>query len=87
MLQAKLSDSATPSNLNASYFLTGKDNKVESYLWNAQRESDPKHTRHDRLSLMVKKLDAIKIYEIAESGNTGFKYGIDVRRRVCVTLA
>jgi len=27
-------------------------------------------TRHDRLSLMVKKLDAIKIYEIAESGNT-----------------
>jgi len=28
--------------------------------------------RHDRLSLMVKKLDAIKIYEIAESGNTGY---------------
>jgi len=38
---------------------------------NAQLESDPKHTRHARLSLMVKKLDAIKIYEIAESGNTG----------------
>jgi len=64
-----LSDSATPSSLNASYFLTGKDNNVKSYFWNAQLESDPKHTQHDRFSWMVKKLDAIKIYEIAESGN------------------
>ena len=40
-------------------------------FWNAQLESDPKHTRHARLSSIVKKLDAIKIYEIAESGNTG----------------
>jgi len=56
-----LSDSATPSNLNASYILTGEDNNVQSYFWNAQLESDPKHTRHARLSLMVKKLDANKI--------------------------
>ena len=66
-----MSDSATASNLNASNFLTVKDNNVESYFWNAQLESDPKHIRHDRLSLMVKKLDSIKNYEIAESGNTG----------------
>ena len=67
------SDSATPSNLNASNFLTVKDNNVESYSWNAQLESDPKHTRHAKLSLMVKKLDTIKLYEIAESGNTGYR--------------
>ena len=66
-----LSDSATLSNLNASTFLTVKDNMMfEPYFWNAHLESDPKHTWHARLSLMVKKLDAIKIYEIAESGNT-----------------
>jgi len=48
-----LSDSATPSNVNASNFLTVEYNMmliVESYFWNAQLESDPKHTRHDRLS-------------------------------------
>jgi len=65
-----LSDSATPSNLNAPNFLTVKDN-IMFFFWNAQLESDPKHIRHARLSLMVKKLDAIKICEIAESGNTG----------------
>ena len=67
--ESLLSHSATPSNLNASNFLTIKDN-VLSYFWNAQLESDPEYTRHARLSLMVKKLDAIKIYEIAESDNT-----------------
>jgi len=70
-----LSDSAIPSNLNASNFLTVKDNNVESYFWNAQLESDPEHTRPARFSQMVKKLDAIKIYEIAESGNTGVTFG------------
>jgi len=64
-----LSDSATPSNLNAGNFLTVKDN-VESYFWNAQLEGDPKHIWHARLSSMVKKLDTIKIYEIAECGKT-----------------
>jgi len=64
-----LSDSATPSNLNASNFLTVDDN-VESYFWNAQLERDPKHIRRAKLSLMVKELDAIKIYEIAESCNS-----------------
>jgi len=34
-----------------------------------------KNTRHARLSLMVKKLDAIKIHEIAEAGNTGWSHG------------
>jgi len=67
---AVLSDSATPSSLNASYFLAVKDNNVKSYFWNAQLEGDLKHTRHARLSLMVKKLDAIKFYKFAESGNT-----------------
>jgi len=66
-----LSDSATPSNLNAFNSFTVKDNNVESDFSNAHLESDPKHTRHVRLSLMVKKLDAIRTYEIAESGNTG----------------
>ena len=67
-----LSDSATPSNLNASNFLTVEDNNVQSYFWHTQLESDPIHTRRARLSLMVKKLDAIKIYGIAESGKTGW---------------
>jgi len=71
LLSSVLSDSATPSNLNASNFLTVEDDNVESNFLNAQLESDPKHTRHARLSLMVKKLDAIKVYEIAESGNSG----------------
>jgi len=35
-----------------------------------QLESDPKHARHARLSLIVKKLDAIKICGFAKSGNT-----------------
>jgi len=44
-------------------------------------KSDPKHTRHDRLSLMVKRLDAIKIYEIAESGNTVVEFlGSELKR-------
>jgi len=67
-----LSDSATSSNFNASYFLTVKDNIMfDPIFWIAQLESDPNHIRHARLSLMIKKLDAIKIYEIAESGNIG----------------
>ena len=68
-----LSDSATPSNLNASNFLTVKDINVQSYFWNARLESDPKHTRLARLSLMVIELIAIKIDEIAESGNAGWR--------------
>jgi len=68
-----VSDSATPSILNASNFLTVKDNVILNpfFFWNAQLESDPKHTRLARLSLMFIELIAIKIYEIAESGNTG----------------
>ena len=58
--ESVLSDSATPSNLNASNFLTVDDN-VESYFWNAQLERDPKHIRRAKLSLMVKELDAINI--------------------------
>ena len=72
-----MSDSATPSNLNASKFLTVRDNIT--YFWNGQLESDPKHSRQAWLSLMVTKLDAIKFYEIAESGNTGT--GSDSSRR------
>jgi len=65
-----LSDSATPSNLNASHFLTGKDNIMLNPIF-GMLGSDPKHTRYARLSLTVIKLYAINIYEIAESGNTG----------------
>jgi len=65
-----MSDSATLSTLNAFYFLTVKDNIMfNPIFWNAQLESDPKHTRHARISLMDIELIAIKIYQIAESGN------------------
>jgi len=68
---AVLSYSATLSNLNACNFLKVKYNIIfNPFFWNAQLESDPKHTRHARLSLMVNELIAIKIYEIAESGDT-----------------
>jgi len=39
--------------------------------WIAQLESDPEHTRHARLSLLVLELIAVKIYQIAKFGITG----------------
>ena len=33
--------------------------------------SDPKHTQHAKLSLMVLELITVKIYDIVESGNAG----------------
>jgi len=50
-------------------FNRSRYHNVQSYFWNAQLESDPKHIWLARLSLMVIELIAVKIYEIAESGN------------------
>ena len=58
------------SNLTASYSLTVQDNVMFNPIFGMLSSSDPKHTRHARLSLLVIQLIAIKIYEIAESGNT-----------------
>jgi len=74
VLQTVLSDSATPSNLNASNFLTVKDNiKLNPIFGMLSSRAIQNIPDMARLSLMVKKLDAIKLYEIAESGNTACK--------------
>ena len=80
---AVLSDSATPSNINASNFLTGKENTMLNPIFGMLSSRAIKNIPDmpGWLSLMVKKLYAIKIYEIAESGNTGRRRNI-ARRHV-----
>ena len=78
-----LPDIATSSFLNALNFLTSKDKiTFNPIFWIAQLESDPKHTEHARLSLMVLELIAVKFYKIAKSGNTvtrvSFNFGLHV---------
>jgi len=68
--ESVLPDVGTPSILNTFNFLTGKHNLINPNFELLNSESDPKHTRHANLSLVVRELITVKLNKIVKSGNT-----------------